>query len=524
MKWINTWLIAGPALLAAPVFAAETPDPAKVEEGREAYESYCSACHGVGMENPVEGARNLKAFPNDEFDRWKEIVAKGKGDMPAWEDILEAHEYDQIWYYVASRAGTEPIPEQKKAAAVENEEAKFVAMLAEDGGAEKLGKKGHRLYEQICSHCHGVNLVTSGVSSYDLRKYPADRYDDWKLAVKNGKGDMPAWGDILYPKEYPLLWYYITTEGGKKPFPGFGAAAEQQSAAPAEPELATEGTLTACLARNGGAMSRARVSGGTGFDYDVIREVADRMGVDLKITWFESEKDEHSSPLNQTYAMLAYGLCDIAPAHPIADRTFGPPRRPRSMLPYWTDRPTNWDLATQVDLKPVAVTQPYMFAGLGIVLGPDAGKTDLTSLDELKGLRVGTQQGTLAEAILRRAGPRSIQENVVTVPPDPKFLWEMELGKFDAALVDVSAFDFHKRQNAISKLTLTSYRHELGMNIGMSVLEDRPGLLATVDAALTEMKQDGALLKIARKQKVNYMAPRSDAPMDLGRAVMALGQ
>ena len=282
--------------------------------------------------------------------------------------------------------------------------------------------------------------------------------------------------------------------------------------------------MRVCLARNGGAMSRARVNGGTGFDYGVVEEVAQRMGVDLKITWFESEDGELESPLNTTYAMLAFGLCDAVPGHPIAHRTSGPPRTARSLLPYWDERPDNWDIKFQVDLQPVAVTQPYMFAGLGVVLGPDTGRDDVDTLQDLEGLTVGVQQGTLAEAVLRRDGPRSIQANVVTVPPTPKFLWDMELGKFEAALVDVAAYDFHKRQNSISKLQLASFRHKLGLNIGIAVLGDRPALAAVLDAALGEMLADGSMDRIAKKQKVHFMTPDPDAPMDLGRAVMALGQ
>ncbi|MEL7153680.1 MAG: hypothetical protein AAFN51_07825, partial [Pseudomonadota bacterium] len=120
--------------------------------------------------------------------------------------------------------------------------------------------------------------------------------------------------------------------------------------------------------------------------------------------------------------------------------------------------------------------------------------------------------------------PASVQADVVTIPPTPKFLWDMELGNFDAALVDVAAYDFHKRQNVISKLELASYRHDLGMNIGMAVLEDRPGLLAALDQALGQMLAEGAMLDIAKAQKTHFMAPNPDAPMNLGKAVMALGR
>jgi mono/diheme cytochrome c family protein len=37
--------------------------------------------------------------------------------------------------------------------------------------------------------------------------------------VLKGKGDMPAWGDILLEEEIDALWRYVATRGGKEPFP-----------------------------------------------------------------------------------------------------------------------------------------------------------------------------------------------------------------------------------------------------------------------------------------------------------------
>ncbi len=57
-------------------------------------------------------------------------------------------------------------------------------------------KQGAALYQQACSHCHGVEMRTSG-STYDLRVFPKDDKQRFIDAVTRGKGEMPAWGNKL---------------------------------------------------------------------------------------------------------------------------------------------------------------------------------------------------------------------------------------------------------------------------------------------------------------------------------------
>lgn len=92
-----------------------------------------------------------------------------------------------------------------------------VPALAEDVHPEL--DKGIATYKNFCSHCHGLNMVNPGTSSYDLRKWPTANKDGFVSAVNNGKGDMPAWGDILYPEEVEALWVYVATRGGTEPMP-----------------------------------------------------------------------------------------------------------------------------------------------------------------------------------------------------------------------------------------------------------------------------------------------------------------
>lgn len=78
---------------------------------------------------------------------------------------------------------------------------------------------GETAYKSFCGHCHGLKMVNAGTTTYDLRKWPTDNPTDFYNAVRNGKGDMPAWGDVLFPEELDALWVYVATRGGTQPFP-----------------------------------------------------------------------------------------------------------------------------------------------------------------------------------------------------------------------------------------------------------------------------------------------------------------
>jgi mono/diheme cytochrome c family protein len=76
--------------------------------------------------------------------------------------------------------------------------------------------KGAQLFSQICSHCHGPQMVNPGNWSFDLRKFPHDDRARFFNSVSNGKGAMPPWKDILQPDEIAAVWAYVRT-GGKEP-------------------------------------------------------------------------------------------------------------------------------------------------------------------------------------------------------------------------------------------------------------------------------------------------------------------
>jgi mono/diheme cytochrome c family protein len=77
--------------------------------------------------------------------------------------------------------------------------------------------KGREQYHRTCAQCHGRNMVNSGTTVYDLRRFPVDDVERFQSSVTNGKGNMPSFKDALTPQQIELLWAYVGSRGGKEP-------------------------------------------------------------------------------------------------------------------------------------------------------------------------------------------------------------------------------------------------------------------------------------------------------------------
>ena len=79
---------------------ASLPTPALIKRGATIYSRNCSPCHGARMLDP-QGAFNLREFPHDQPDRFRNSVTRGKNQMPAWGDLLKPADIDALWAYVS---------------------------------------------------------------------------------------------------------------------------------------------------------------------------------------------------------------------------------------------------------------------------------------------------------------------------------------------------------------------------------------------------------------------------------------
>jgi mono/diheme cytochrome c family protein len=78
-------------------------------------------------------------------------------------------------------------------------------------------ERGRDQFHRTCAQCHGRNMVNSGTTVFDLRKFPTDQPERFVNSVTNGKGNMPSFKDALSPEQLDLLWAFVGSRGGKEP-------------------------------------------------------------------------------------------------------------------------------------------------------------------------------------------------------------------------------------------------------------------------------------------------------------------
>ncbi len=94
------------------------------------------------------------------------------------------------------------------------------AVLAQDSAARFDSaqiEQGRTQYHRTCAQCHGRNMVNSGTTVYDLRKFPVDQRERFVVSVSQGKGNMPSFEGALTAEQITLLWAYVGSRGGKSP-------------------------------------------------------------------------------------------------------------------------------------------------------------------------------------------------------------------------------------------------------------------------------------------------------------------
>jgi mono/diheme cytochrome c family protein len=70
--------------------------------------------------------------------------------------------------------------------------------------------QGRQVYDDLCATCHGRDMVSPGLVTFDLRKFPKDDAARFRNSVLNGKGAaMPPWREKISDEELGLLWAYV---------------------------------------------------------------------------------------------------------------------------------------------------------------------------------------------------------------------------------------------------------------------------------------------------------------------------
>jgi mono/diheme cytochrome c family protein len=87
--------------LLSPSARAQAPTPEQIDQGRQIYEDNCETCHGRDMAAPGAVVFDLRKFPKEDHERFKNSVLNGKGTgMPAWSDRLSDEDVELLWAYV----------------------------------------------------------------------------------------------------------------------------------------------------------------------------------------------------------------------------------------------------------------------------------------------------------------------------------------------------------------------------------------------------------------------------------------
>ena len=144
-----------------------------------------------------------------------------------------------------------------------------------------------------------------------------------------------------------------------------------------------------------------------------------------------------------------------------------------------------------------------------IVLGPAAASARVHDLSDLKGLRLGVESGTLANAVLMLFGDGRYADQIThVVPGRDELLPRLEKGDYDATLIALRRFDAYRALNPETKLIPSGYYLPLGFNMGFVGLSTDGELIEKVNRSIAEMLDSGELGALARAAGVTYRPPR----------------
>lgn len=138
----------------------------------------------------------------------------------------------------------------------------------------------------------------------------------------------------------------------------------------------------------------------------------------------------------------------------------------------------------------VNFTRPYYIYLQQLVVRKDDSR--INSLDDCKGLKVGTLNNCAAERIMQKKGGMEIVSYDDNVRPYD----DLELGRVDAVLLDLPIAVYHAKSR--EKLRYAGKPFGEGY-YAIAVRKNSPELLAALDVALADMIRDGSLRRILEK-------------------------
>ena len=250
--------------------------------------------------------------------------------------------------------------------------------------------------------------------------------------------------------------------------------------------------------------------------------IAKQLRRPLKIQWFESKLDEDSSPALEANALLSDGRCALVGGYALTKDSLVVPGVKTAKLPDF-EGATSDDRRRRVTLGVLAPSQPYVYSPLTVVLGTKARDRQIADIDDLAGLRIGIESGTLADAILMNFDKgRLIDDITHLVPGRSDLLGALERGEFDATLVDLRRFDAYRVAHPDTNLARVRLLLSDRRQSRLCRACERPDLLAAVDKALSDLEASGTIEQFARTSGLTYLKPRE--PIVLGDVMQQILQ
>jgi ABC-type amino acid transport substrate-binding protein len=266
--------------------------------------------------------------------------------------------------------------------------------------------------------------------------------------------------------------------------------------------------LRVCLNENLPPASLHRGGKGSGFDMAVAEAVAQRLGRTLTVQWFESELDEDASATLEANAMLSDGKCQLVGGYPLIKHALGRPAVPTATLPDLAGPPPA-DRRRRVELGELVPSAPYRYAPLTVVVNGGVVSKRVTKLDDLKGVRLGAEAGSLPDTVLMLfADGRLVEQIHHIMAGRDELLGQLEQGVYDATLVDLRRFDAYRAAHPDTKIKATGYYYRIGFNMGFVGLATDAALIAHVNAAIGDITAKGELPPLAQAAGLTYLPAR----------------
>ncbi len=260
--------------------------------------------------------------------------------------------------------------------------------------------------------------------------------------------------------------------------------------------------LRVCLEANYPPFSSATDSD-QGIDHQISAHVAAALGRPLQTEWFDASGDDEIPMAHRADQLLTETGCDLIAGYPLTRDSLRAPTE--ATLPSQSESREPPGLARRRELL---ASRPYLSLPLTVVSAAD-GLT-VGTLDDLVGLRVVVERGSLASVIANVYAGAVLQERLLRVSSEADAIFEsLETGATDAALVERHRFELYRGRRPGTRLRDTGYQHPLGVNTGF--VGRAAKLMAEVDVALRDLLVTGRAARIVEAQGLSYSTPTRPA-------------